>query len=578
MSAWVPLFRVTLFRLCLIIILFPWAALFALPPSTSPLPASVQPGVISKYVTPKTNYTPQSAPPMALSPEEQAASFGSQAEEIKFTLKQIILEGNHVYSTAELSTLYKDSLNKKISIADLQNIVQIITNYYRNNGYILSRAILPPQHINNGIVHVKIIEGYISKVSVIGKAQGARAIIEAYGTKITQSRPLQIKTMEHYLLLANQLPGVNVKAILEPSASDTGASDLNLAVQEQTVNASFSYDDYGTRYIGPLQLTGTVSTNSIFRSGDLTRFTTVATTHDAQLHFYDMYYQTPLGSNGLQGTLDANKSYTTPGFTLEPLKVLGNATTYVLGLQYPLTRSRSHNATLDGTFSYANSQTTQLGFNLYSDHIRYIRFGGTTDFADRFNGINLISLHAEQGLNVLGASDDPNSTTSSRFGADGIYTKLTTQLSRTQTLFRQFSLFGLLSGQYSFSPLLTSAQFGFGGSQLGRGYDPAEIIGDRGLAGSAELRLDTSPQKMFLKNVQYYIFYDAGVVWDIKQVIGIPLRQDATSTGVGARFGITQYVSGNVMWTQPLTKDVAAEELIGDGRRPRMFFSLVASI
>jgi hemolysin activation/secretion protein len=291
-----------------------------------------------------------------------------------------------------------------------------------------------------------------------------------------------------------------------------------------------------------------------------------------------MYYQTPLGGSGLQGSLDTSQSFTTPGFVLKPLRVFGNATSYTLGLQYALTRSRAKNVTLDGVFSYNNSQTTQLGFNLYNDHIRYIRVGGTTDFADRFYGINLFSIHAEQGLNVLGASNDPTSTTSSRFGADGIYTKFTAQASRTQSLFGPFSLFGLFSGQYSYNPLLTSAQFGFGGSQLGRGYDPAEIIGDRGLAGSLELRFDTSPEKALLQTVQYYAFYDAGVVWDIKEVVGIPLRQDATSTGLGARFNINQYISGNAMWTQPLSKEVAAEELIGQGHRPRIFFSLVASI
>jgi hemolysin activation/secretion protein len=541
------------------------------------LPGSVQPGVISQYVTPKNNYTPKSAPKV-LSPEEQAASFGPQAEQIKFTLRKVILQGNHVYSNAELKSLYKDKINKSISVAELQNIVQSITNYYRNNGYILSRAILPPQHVNNGIVHITVIEGYINKVTVIGKANGARQILEAYGNKIVQSRPLQIKVMEHYLLLANQLPGVDVKAVLEPSKTETGASDLNLAVQQQAVNASFSYDNYGTLYIGPLQMTASTSANSMFRSGDTTRFTTLTTTHGSELNFYDLYYQTPLWESGLQGSFDANKSYTTPGLNLQPLKVDGTSTSYTAGLQYPLRRSRSANATLDGSFVYSNSQTTQLGFNLYNDHVRYVRFGGTTDFADRFSGINLISVHAEKGLNVLGASDDPNSVTSSRFGADSIYSKLTAQMSRTQSLFSQLSGYLLASGQYAFNPLLTSVQFGFGGSQLGRGYDPAEILGDRGLAGSAELRWDSSPQKWFLQNIQYYAFYDIGAVWDIKEVVGIPLKQSAASTGFGARFALNKYLSGNVMWTQPLTKEVAAEEVIGEGHRPRVFFSLVAAI
>lgn len=574
MSQWMRL--INLFTVCFFTFFIINNASAAEPPRPV-LPGSVQPGVISQYVTPKTNYTPKAAPKV-LSPEEQAASFGPQAEQIKFTLKKIIIEGNHVYSDAQLEMLYQDKMNKTISIAELQDIVQNITNYYRNNGYILSRAVLPPQHVNNGIVRVQVIEGYISKVTVIGKANGARQILVAYGNKIVQSRPLQMKVMEHYLLLANQLPGVDVKAILEPSKTETGASDLNLAVQQQPVNASFSYDNYGTLYIGPLQLTASVNTNSLFRSGDMTRFTTLTTTHGSELNFYDLYYQTPLGDNGLQGTLDGNKSYTTPGLNLRPLKVFGTSTSYTAGLQYPLLRSRSANATLDGAFVYSNSQTTQLGFNLYNDHVRYVRFGGATDFADRFSGVNLIVAHAEQGLNVFGASNDPNSTTSSRFGADSIYTKVTMQMSRTQALYKQLSAYVLASGQYAFSPLLTSVQFGFGGSQLGRGYDPAEILGDRGLAGSAELRYDTSPERLFLQNVQYYAFYDIGVVWDIKEVIGIPLRQDAASTGVGARFALNKYISGNVMWAQPLTKEVAAEEVIGEGHRPRVFFSLIAAI
>jgi hypothetical protein len=31
------------------------------------------------------------------------------------------------------------------------------------------------------------------------------------------------------------------------------------------------------------------------------------------------------------------------------------------------------------------------------------------------------------------------------------------------------------------------------------------------------------------------------------------------------------------MWTKPLTKQVDAEDLIGKGRRPRVFFSLQAN-
>jgi hemolysin activation/secretion protein len=233
---------------------------------------------------------------------------------------------------------------------------------------------------------------------------------------------------------------------------------------------------------------------------------------------------------------------------------------------------------LDAGLNYLDSTVTSFNFQLYTDHIRSVKFGANYDFADRFRGSNLFGLHAEQGLNVAGASNNPNSLTTSRFGATGVFTKFVAQAARVQPIHGRFSAFVLLNGQYTFRPLLAAEQFGFGGSQMGRGYDPAEIIGDRGFGGTLELRMDFAPQRTYLKTVEPYIFYDGGVVWNLKDVTGVKTKQSITSTGLGTRFTFSPHLSGNLMITQPLTKVVAAEELIGRGRNPRGFFSLVASV
>jgi hypothetical protein len=54
-------------------------------------------------------------------------------------------------------------------------------------------------------------------------------------------------------------------------------------------------------------------------------------------------------------------------------------------------------------------------------------------------------------------------------------------------------------------------------------------------------------------------------------------KQSATSTGLGSRFYFTKYLTGNLLVAQPITKQVAALQLIGDGRQPRVFFSITAS-
>jgi hemolysin activation/secretion protein len=134
----------------------------------------------------------------------------------------------------------------------------------------------------------------------------------------------------------------------------------------------------------------------------------------------------------------------------------------------------------------------------------------------------------------------------------------------------------VINGQWAFNPLLSSEQFTVGGSQIGRGYDVAELIGDKGLSESLELRYDLAIGTI-LQSMQLYVFYDAGQIWNIKTSSGSPGKLSILSTGFGTRFYATKYISGNFMWGQPLTKQVAAEELIHAGRRPRMFFSIVAS-
>jgi len=374
---------------------------------------------------------------------------------------------------------------------------------------------------------------------------------------------------------------MQVKAVLEPSKTALGASDLNLTAMERTFQGYVSYDNYGTLYIGPQQLTGNLSVNSIMLSGDSTRLFYITTTRPKELKYFDMAYTTYMGNEGVAFTFDGNSSKTQPGLDLIPLKIKGVSTTYSGALSWPLVRARDKDITIDGAFNYLDSQVTQ-GFldvddPLYTDHIRSVRIGGNSNFSDRFLGANFIDVHAEEGLDILGATHDVTSPFTSRFGGRGVFTRLTTTMNRTQGLFRsRYSAYIMLMGQYSFQPLLASEQFAFGGSQYGRGYSPAEIIGDRGAGGTIELRADFSPGLPFLQAFQPYLFYDGGVIWNMKNIPGVPQKQSITSAGGGIRVTVMNHLSGNLMVGQPLTKQNSAEEVMGNGRRLQGYFSITA--
>lgn len=568
-------------RIIIVMILcsFSYMTLAAVPGRVE-VPATVNPGVIGNQLQykPKLPSISPGGPPIQQEKPPAPGTFGAEAERIKFKLTSVIIEGNTVFTTAQLRTLYQDKLNKTITVAELQDIVKSITNYYRNSGYILSRAVIPPQHVKEGVVRIKIVEGYIGNVNVIGHPKGAKDLVAAYGDRIKQSKPLQVKVMERYLFIANDIPGVDTKAVLEPSKLQVGAADLNLDTKTDWFNGFLSYDNYGTRYIGPQEVTAGATANSVFRSGDATRFTYVGTSKGDELQYKDLFYDNPIGSKGWRLSLDANQALTNPLFTLQPLQVAGIATDYNGALRYPIVRSREKNISFETGFNYLDSYTTQLDVPLYTDHIRSVRVGGATDFADRFMGSNQLGAMLTEGIPCFGATTDAQSFFTSRYGATSKYTKIGAQASRLQKLFGKFSLYGLAKGQYSFNPLLASEQFAYGGSQLGRGYDPAEIIADRGVGGTLELRADTTPGLFNLQVVELYVFYDAGKVWNIRNVQSIPASQSATSTGFGARFYFMKYLTGNLMWTQPLSRKVQSLQQIGNGSLPRIFFSITASV
>ena len=544
------------------------------------LPGAAMPDTVSRSLK-SQEPQPKRATPQNIQEHQTQQSKAQQeaAMKIKFTLNGVILEGNHIYSTSQLSPLYKKQMHKTITVADLFVIVQGITNYYRNNGYIISRAVLPPQHVQDGVVKIQVVEGYLDKAKVIGDAKGAKCIVRAFGKEITKCRPLKLARMEEYLTLANEVPSTEVKAILAPSKTETGAADLVLNTTNHPITGYVSYDNYGTRYIGPQQMTANLALNSFILSGDSLQGTVTKTPKGNELSFSDVNYNTAIINEYTRLLVGSTRAHTFPLFVLESSQIDGLNNNYYSTLTYPLIRDRIQTWNISAGFNVLDSYVTSLGVKLYTDHIRSLDLGTAYSFADRWYGSNSLAADFRQGLPIWGYTTDTNQATAqtSRPGGVAQYTKLTFQASRLQAVHGPISLYGLVKGQYAFDPLLSSEQFTFGGNPIGRGYDVAELIGDKGLAGSLELRYDVGVGHLYLQSLQPYVFYDAGMIWNRLIAPGSPGKLSGTSAGVGLRFFMNKYVSGNFMWTQTLTKQVAAEEYIHQGRRPRLWFSLIAS-
>lgn len=525
------------------------------------------PGLIERRF--ETPSEPQKAPAPVISAPELPSPDAMDAS-VTFTLKQVTLRGVSVYSESELQSVYTDKIGQTVSLRDVQAIANAITLKYRNDGYVLSQAVIPPQEIDSGIVTIEVVEGFIDNVSIEGEL-GRRKLIETYVRKIEQLKPLNINALERYLLLANDLPGVTAKAVLRPSPTVQGAADLVVTVSEKKFEGSFSVDNRGTKYIGPVQFTTTLTGNNLMGLYDRTTLRNVTTSDTNELKFFDLLHEEQLGSEGTRLVTILSYSDSEPGADIKDLEIKGESKAFRIGLSHPVIRSRSENFTVRGNFDYRDTDTDILNVDFSEDKLRVLRFGAEYDISDRLNGVNLFDIEVSQGLDIWDAT--PAGLGRSRADGQEDFTKFNFDISRLQTLTGNWSLLTGVTGQYSLDPLLSQEEFSLGGLGFGQAYDPSELTGDHGLAARAELRYGHYTGYRYFDSYQAYGFYDIGAVWqETSAIMPDSDRESLASTGLGVRFNLNEYLSGDTQIAFPLTRDVAANE----DTSPRLFFRLTA--
>ncbi len=533
------------------------------------VPPTAAPERVQRDILPRSLPTPRQD---AVIEQEGATTAGDAAiQEVSFVLNDMMFEGNSVYDDDILKMEVSDYLGKRVTMREINQLARNITAKYRRDGYILSRAFIGPQRIKDGVVTLQIAEGHISDVNIQGEIKGSEELLRAYAAKIQESKPLNVKTLERYLLLADDLPGVTARGILQPSQIEAGASSLVLLVGHDTYEGAIQADNRGSRLLGPYQLTGIAAANSILGMYERTTVRGILTSEVDELRFIDVAHEQQIGNEGTRIELRGAYSMTEPGSFLEPLNIEGESTRFEVAVEHPFVRSRTYNVFARVGFEMVDTETDISGIELYDDSVRTLFAGFNLDVADDWRGINLLDMQLRQGIDAFGASDD--GLNRSRPDGEADFTSINATITRLQDLPRDFSLFTSVTGQYAFDPLLSSEEFGVGGSLFGSAYDPSEITGDHGVAFRGELRYGRATDYEYLSSYQAYLYYDFGAVWEEDGLPGVSGRDTLASFGPGVRFNVNSQTTGFVELAVPLTRNVSAER--NDGDQPRLFVGLV---
>jgi hemolysin activation/secretion protein len=544
------------------------ACVLASPAFPQAQPRVPLPGQVEREFTPPPALR---APPRPLPSVPAFPPVPPRAPDVKLTVREIGVDGTTVYSISDLAPYLAPLLGKEVTLDDISRVAAELTAKYVADGYLLSRVVVPAQEIRDGAVRLAAIEGYVADVRFQGAKPEEEAMLRAYADKIRAVRPITTRALERYLLLMNDLAGVDARSTLVPSGAGLGTADLVVDFSFTRASGQIGGDNRGSRALGPWRAMAAGDLNSLFGRFDKTRLFASSTLNSEQ-NYASLYHAEPIGAEGARLALTAWGATT----RADPATLGGltssESRSWSAGLfyTYPVVRSRALNLTTRAGFAAEDGQTLVDGVLVTDDALRVLRAGMTFDAVDRLLGSNVVDVEVAQGLNALGARQTTTNALPITTGKSD-FTKVMLYAGRLQPLDANWSLFAAVSGQYAFNDVPSLEAFAVGGEFFGRGYDPSEIVGDSG----ASLKIDLQRELGTLAGAALsgYGFYDLGAVYR-RAVLGIPSQHASlASAGAGLRVRYRASLYGYVEVAKPLTLTPVLE---GD-KDARVYLGLFAT-
>ena len=422
-------------------------------------------------------------------------------------MQSIEVLGGTIFDSASLREVVAPYENRTLTLAQLQEAADAVTQLYLNSGYITSRAVLGDQTIRQGRVRIQILEGGLEEIRIEGTNRLQSYIRSRLA--LGGSRPLNQVRLENQLRLLRTDPLFDhVEASLR-AGETIGQSILIVRVEEaDPIDFRIVGDNYSPRSVGNERGGVNLSYRNLAGLGDEI-FASVYDSNGSGSQIYELGYRVPV--NPLNGTLQLRAAYNAfeiieadnPAFVLD---VRGNTEIYEASFRQPLVRSPREEFALSFGFRFRDGETLISDIVTTPSRTSVIQFG--QDYIRRdLQGAWALRSQLNLGTGLFDATDLSDS-------ADGQFLSWLGQVQRVQGISSDNLLIVQGDLQLSADSLLGSEQFVVGGGQSVRGYDQNIRSGDNGFRFSIEDRIALQRDEGGNPIFQIAPFLDLGVVWN----------------------------------------------------------------
>ncbi len=415
-----------------------------------------------------------------------------RSDEIKsstsFFVKSIHIEGNHEIDELVLHQFVKSLIGKQVKLSDLKAGCQRITDYYHQQGYPLTRAVLPTQEVEDGLVTIQIIEAKYGDLEIRNKTKIKDSLIEATMMSLKQGATIQQQVLDKTLLLVSDIPGGRANMIFKTGQKATESDMLLEMTPTETYNGKVVLDNWGNTYINRTRALANLNIINPNGYGDVVSINYLTT--GSPLEYVRLSYDSLINGLGSRiGMAYSDLDYRL-GSKIKALGANGSATTYDAYFKQPVLRGRHNNLFLNLQYQHNVIKDRIDISNTKTDRdVNAALFSINGDLRDDFlnGGVNSYSVAYTLG-NVNFNDDNAKLFDASTRDTAGKFSKWMLNFNRLQNINDRTQIWFSFSQQLPQDNLDSSQKMVFGGPNSVRAYDNGTVSGDKGSLATLELR------------------------------------------------------------------------------------------
>lgn len=301
-----------------------------------------------------------------------------------------------------------------ISYADLEEITNELTRYYRQHGLFLAQVKIPQQEVKNGEITLTIQEGVLGKVVVEdNKNYGSEVLSEPFSNDVGSL--VSHEDMEEGLYLLNDMPGLDVTGYF--TAGDApGETALNLRVRnEKSWNMAVRADNHGSRFTGDKRGYVVGEWLNPLGRGDRLTLGYLKSADPGNTDLYQASYSIPLWSARTRLTLSAERNEFEltdvdgdSNSVINQLQMEGFNEAYSVGLEQKFYRSRDFN--FSAGIDYTDKRTEITSVDAVFDQAEHVKGGEISfyvdDLAESIRMFNVANIRLGYGKHQLDVPEE----------------------------------------------------------------------------------------------------------------------------------------------------------------------------